>query len=72
MKRNFASGRITPLVSPISDLDDIYMTLWTLDFRVDGMTFGAVGMEWIYFAYKKDMNSETECLCPRQIHMVKP
>lgn len=32
---NFALGQIIAQVSPLCDLDDIEMRLWTLDFRVD-------------------------------------
>lgn len=45
-------------------LVDIYVRLWTLDYRVGVKTCGADGMEKMYFACNRDMNlggSEVEC-----------
>ena len=55
----FALGWVIPWVSPISDLDAIWMRLWTLDFWVDAgpiKALGTIDIEWIYFAWKKNLS----------------
>ena len=58
-REQFALGWVIPWVSPISDLDDIWMRLWTLDFWVDAgpvKALGTIDIEWIYFAWKKNLS----------------